>query len=114
MSEHWTMPLELLGTTVTVEGNLPMTIVLMRHGERLRVTLQRQGLDVDEYPQCSLNLGSNEVEQDRTCRQHARELYACEGRIEIDNNAIVSRTGEPGAYVQGWLWVDDLSDAGRS
>ncbi len=40
-------------------------------------------------------------------RQLAKDLYHDEGRIEIDDNAIVSRGVEPieGAYVQAWVWV---------
>ncbi len=40
-------------------------------------------------------------------RQLAKDLYQDEGRIEIDDNAIVSRGVEPveGAYVQAWVWV---------
>ncbi len=40
-------------------------------------------------------------------RQLAKDLYQDEGRIEIDDNAIVNRGVEPieGAYVQAWVWV---------
>jgi hypothetical protein len=34
----------------------------------------------------------------------AREEYAEEGRIEIDDNAVASRSDE-GRYVQAWVWV---------
>ncbi len=37
----------------------------------------------------------------------ARELYHRDGEIEIDESAVVSRGGEPGAYVQAWVWVED-------
>ena len=34
----------------------------------------------------------------------ARAAYGYEGEIEIDDNAILSRS-EEGAYVQAWVWV---------
>lgn len=37
----------------------------------------------------------------------AREQYQSEGSIEIDDNAVVSRGSDPGAYVQAWVWVED-------
>lgn len=37
----------------------------------------------------------------------ARALYQNEGEIEIDDNAVISRGDEPGAYVQAWVWVCD-------
>jgi DNA-binding SARP family transcriptional activator len=30
-----------------------------------------------------------------------------DGEIEIDEGAKVSLGGDPGAYVQAWVWVDD-------
>lgn len=38
--------------------------------------------------------------------QAARNKYASEGYVEIDDNAVVSRGDDPGAYVQAWVWVD--------
>lgn len=38
--------------------------------------------------------------------QSAKEIYHRDGEIEIDDDAGVS-TSEDGAYVQGWLWVQD-------
>lgn len=32
-------------------------------------------------------------------------LFAEEGRIEIDDHAMVSPGDDPGAYVQAWVWV---------
>jgi hypothetical protein len=40
----------------------------------------------------------------------ARTEYHEEGAIEIDDNAVVSRGSEPGAYVAAWLWVDTPID----
>lgn len=40
----------------------------------------------------------------------ARELYAEEGQIEIDDNARFSSAekegGDGGTYVQAWVWID--------
>lgn len=38
-------------------------------------------------------------------RQKAREKYGSEGEIEIDDNAVISRGDDKGAYVQAWVWV---------
>ncbi len=38
-------------------------------------------------------------------RQLAKDLYQKNGRIEIDDNAIVSRGAVEGVYVQAWVWV---------
>ena len=44
-------------------------------------------------------------------RTQARAVYQDEGRVEIDDNAPVSRNKERkfdhGAYVQAWVWVPD-------
>lgn len=37
----------------------------------------------------------------------AREQYQQDGEVEIDDNAVVSRGSDNGAYVQAWVWVDD-------
>lgn len=37
----------------------------------------------------------------------ARAQYQREGSIEIDDNAVVSRGSDPGAYVAAWVWVED-------
>lgn len=42
-------------------------------------------------------------------RRYAQEVYQEDGELEFDNDAIVSISGDGGAYVQGWKWVD--SDA---
>ena len=36
----------------------------------------------------------------------AREGYACDGSIEIDDLAVISMSDDFGAYVQAWVWVD--------
>lgn len=30
-----------------------------------------------------------------------------DGELEIDENAIVSRGSDPGAYVMAWIWISD-------
>lgn len=42
---------------------------------------------------------------DEEYRELARQQYASEGEIEIDDEAVVSRGDDPGAYVQAWVWV---------
>ena len=41
----------------------------------------------------------------------AVERWSRDGEIEIDEDAVVSRGDDPGAYVMGWLWVTN-EDAG--
>jgi len=43
---------------------------------------------------------------DNVIRTMAKALYQEEGRIEIDDNAKISRGTEDGAYVQAWVWVE--------
>lgn len=43
-------------------------------------------------------------------RTDAKLQYAEEGRIEIDDNAIVSLGTDPGAYVMAWVWVDKVEE----
>jgi len=38
----------------------------------------------------------------------AREQYGDEGSIEIDEGARVSAGNDDGAYVEAWVWVDDV------
>ena len=35
----------------------------------------------------------------------ARRIHGREGEVEIDGGALVSYGGDPGAYVQAWVWV---------
>jgi hypothetical protein len=44
-------------------------------------------------------------------RDAAKKLHHREGELEIDDDAIVSKGDDPGAYVQAWIWVPN-SDAG--
>lgn len=53
--------------------------------------------------------GTKQRHTDQWYIAHARVEYGDEGRIEIDDDAKVSRGSDPGAYVQAWVWVyDDL------
>ena len=45
----------------------------------------------------------------------ARAEYGKDGKVEIDDNAVISRAeGNPehGAYVQAWVWVSDSNATG--
>lgn len=45
----------------------------------------------------------------------AQRMHHCDGELEIDDNAKVSRGDDPGVYVQAWVWVaDDAIDPGDS
>lgn len=38
----------------------------------------------------------------------AKKKYESEGTLEIDDEAVISRSPEGGgAYVQAWVWVED-------
>lgn len=45
-------------------------------------------------------------------RAFAQGYLQRDGDLEFDDNAVVSMGDDPGAYVQGWKWVDrsDLPD----
>ena len=42
---------------------------------------------------------------DAAYRKAAKAQYEEEGEIEVDDNAIVSKGDDDGAYVASWLWV---------
>ena len=46
---------------------------------------------------------------DEEYRIVAKALFHDGGVIEIDDNAVVSRGGSNGAYVQAWVWVEKPS-----
>jgi hypothetical protein len=51
---------------------------------------------------------SNVQASDEAYRTAARRQYQREGEIEVQDNAVISRSsdpGDPGAYVQAWVWV---------
>ena len=58
-----------------------------------------------------MNLDEDEDEDeyvdrsDEWFRERAQELYGREGLVEIDDNALISRGCDPGAYVEAWVWV---------
>lgn len=43
---------------------------------------------------------------DKEFIEKAREQYAKDGEIEIDDDALLTGQHEGGAYVQAWVWVD--------
>jgi hypothetical protein len=40
-------------------------------------------------------------------QEQAKKQFEDEGTLEIDPGAAVSMGGDPGAYVQAWVWVDN-------
>jgi hypothetical protein len=48
---------------------------------------------------------------DTQYRDAARELHGSDGVLEIDEDAVISRGVDPGAYVAAWVWVS--SDDGE-
>lgn len=42
---------------------------------------------------------------DEQMREAAERIHGRDGECEIDDNAVVSRGDDPGAYVQAWVWV---------
>lgn len=59
-----------------------------------------------------LNLGIAAQNDDaaNAYRNKAKNLFHADGEVEIDDDALVSMGDDPGAYVQGWLWVPDDTD----
>src|SRR5262245_15241049 len=43
----------------------------------------------------------------------AREEWEKDGEIKIDDGAVVSRSDDPGAYVQAWVWVYNNGECGQ-
>jgi len=44
----------------------------------------------------------------------ARDMYAVDGQVEIDEGAMVSRGDERGAYVAAWVWVAEPAPQGNA
>lgn len=52
----------------------------------------------------------NEARADLTDEQYrkaAKRIHACDGAIEVDADAPVSKGDDEGAYVQAWVWISD-------
>src|SRR5688572_11282438 len=64
-----------------------------------------------ECPAGALQQVFNEEPGDQQLRAAAVRVFQRDGEIEIDDDAIVSRGEDPGAYVQAWVWVS-YKDAG--
>lgn len=45
------------------------------------------------------------TERHALIRDMASDLYAKDGVLEIDDEALVSESNDNGAYVQAWVWV---------
>ena len=54
------------------------------------------------------------VDELQPYRDAAKELFHCEGELEIDAAAPVSKGGDEGAYVQAWVWVPDYEIPGMT
>lgn len=37
--------------------------------------------------------------------EQAKQQHGCDGEVEIDDGATVSRSSDGGAYVAAWVWV---------
>lgn len=74
------------------------------------VTAVADALDVNAAD--IVALGHADDPTDAATRQRAKDLHAQEGDVEIDDNAVVSRGNDDGAYVQAWVWVPDESEGG--
>lgn len=46
--------------------------------------------------------------EERALVEKAREEWHDGGRIEVDNEAVVSQGDEAGAYVMAWVWVEPV------
>lgn len=46
------------------------------------------------------------VPDDEEMRELAGQQYGREGECEIDDDAVISRGEDNGAYVQAWVWVE--------
>ena len=49
---------------------------------------------------------------DEQFREKAKELHEKEGTLEIDAEAVVSRSSDGGAYVASWVWVQNSDVTG--
>jgi hypothetical protein len=58
----------------------------------------------------SVEGGPDEIGSDEWYRAQAKEQYESEGTLEIDENALISRGWDPGAYVEAWVWVENPED----
>jgi hypothetical protein len=56
---------------------------------------KRAKSDLDEFPAGA------------AYREYARERLQDDGELEFDYDAVVSLSGEPGAYVMAWVWIDE-------
>lgn len=65
------------------------------------------GKTVDALERVQLPEGRMKPVTKQQYRAAAKRLFNQEGKIEVDPNAKVSVGGDPGAYVQAWVWVYD-------
>ena len=75
---------------------------LARHLEH-NVRNRGRRLELHRYPDRSL------TEREQACLMSVRES-SVEGELEFDEATVVSDSSdEPGAYVLGWYWIDEVS-----
>ena len=69
----------------------------------------------DKVPDCTaiydhINNAIAEYETSQREQQelaHYREAAKSQNDVEVDDDALVSKGDEPGAYVASWIWVSD-------
>lgn len=62
--------------------------------DELRATIRARIMDTEAIPE----------KEYRDFITDAKQIHECEGTLEVDDGAVVSR-GDDGAYVQAWVWV---------
>jgi hypothetical protein len=76
----------------------------------------REGQDRNESGEFSFTVEHPDAPnpEEARYRSYAQGYLHRDGDLEFDDNAVVSMGSDPGAYVQGWKWVDqcDLPDEG--
>ena len=74
----------------------------------------REGQDENDSGAFSFTVehADNHDPEEERYRAFAHGVLHRDGELEFDDNCRVSIGGDPGAYVQGWKWVDagDLDD----
>jgi len=82
-----------------------------RKNEALRQACAELNRRIDEMGIRDCGSESEDPSDDEL-RAAAKRIYEREGEIEIDPGAPVSRGGDPGAYIQAWVWVyyDDVKE----
>lgn len=95
--------------TITVEGEDEADIeeALAEAVNRIK-SGNREGQDRNEYGGFSFTVEHADDPDPEAARyrSYAQGCLQRDGDLEFDDNAVVSMGEDPGAYVQGWKWVD--------